>query len=647
MSTRLARAWSGPVLIFLLAVVVFGVLFHRLPVLYDTDSYYHLAIGRLYGQQGVIDALPWARLSLMYEGFGDKELLFHLLLAPLASSLPGSEGGRWALTLLNALIAAGLGALGQSVAGRWGLLAPLLVYGGSLQFLFRAIRLRPELLALVLFLAAAWAAGRQRYRLLGVIALLFTLSYTAFHALLGLAGLWFLQQGWMRRRWAWPLLLYPLLGVLIGLIVHPHFPHNLVVWKVQSFDFFAQKAALDVGREIRPQKSDELLLHNLGFWLALLALARSQRSASADRRRDEDPAAQPMADVLLVTAAIFGLLYLLMLRFVTYALPFALLALLAHLRCRHGTIGRRVALPGRGHLPLALAIVLALLAGVPRAAALVRDLAAARGPIDREVEWADFGRAVPAGAKVAAEWGSAHLYLFWAPQAAYLNVLDPVFMAVRYPAAYRSERAIFEGREADVPRALVEELDSDFIAFSRFHQPALLGARLQADPRLRRGHGGYTLLYEVLPDANQAFVLDWRVAPSAPEMPPAGDAWRTTWAAYPRAEAPRVRAVEGFVDGARLGPPACRGFARHMEVAATTEIRYELAVRGAATLWLDGRRLLFVPAGGDAVLGQGALVPLRLTPGPHTLAVGVCPATASAPAPGFYLVERQRRAVQE
>ena len=73
--------------------------------LFDTDSYFHLAAARRYLDVGLRDGLPWARFSVMYEGFGDKELLFHLLLAPLASWF-GPTGGRFAVAVLNGVIAA-------------------------------------------------------------------------------------------------------------------------------------------------------------------------------------------------------------------------------------------------------------------------------------------------------------------------------------------------------------------------------------------------------------------------------------------------------------------------------------------------------------------------------------------------------------
>ena len=58
---------------------------------------------------GVIDVLPWARLSLLHE-FADKELLFHLLLVPFTGAEGSTAGGRWALAALNAAVAAALAA---------------------------------------------------------------------------------------------------------------------------------------------------------------------------------------------------------------------------------------------------------------------------------------------------------------------------------------------------------------------------------------------------------------------------------------------------------------------------------------------------------------------------------------------------------
>lgn len=633
MSRRLA--WAGPLAVFAVALVFFGWLFARFPVLYDTDSYYHLAIGRAYAREGPMDALPWARLSLMHEGFGDKELLFHAFLAPFASGDPASaaRGGRRALALLNALLAGVLALFGVRALGAWGLAVPWLIYAGSADFLGRAIRLRPELLSLLLLLAAIACAGRGRDRLLGLVTAVYTLAYTAFHALLGLCLAWFVARGWTERRWSPTLVLYPVLGAGLALLLHPGFPHNLVIWKVQSIDFFLRKAELNVGREIGPATSDELLLLNLAWILGLVVLWRAARDRG-------ESAGAGTAWAFHVATAAFGALYLLAQRFSIYFVPLATLSLVCELRRRGRAVSGAVALPGRGRVPLAAALAVVSVLGLSRTGVLLANLAqaGADASIGREDEWAAFGRAVPPGARVAAEWGSTHLYMFWAPQAAYLNVLDPVFMALPYPRAYAAARAVFEGREPDVPLALEAELDSAFLALSSFHPHGDLLRRLADDPRLVARYRGYTLLYEAVPGRNEGFVLDWRVVPPGVALPASGEIGG--FAAYPRAERAEERALEGFVDLRRAGVEAdCGAVVREEEIAAPEERSYELASWGPSTLWVDGEPVLATGAASRAVLGAGLVFRVPLDAGRRRFTVLTCGVEGRA---GFYL----RRKIQ-
>jgi hypothetical protein len=629
----------GPPRLLLLAIfagslAAFAALFFALPVLYDTDSYYHLAIGRAYAQHGLLDGLPWARFSLMFDGFGDKEPLFHLLLAPF--SLFGTGGGRLALAFLNAALVTLLAAGGwRLLGGRAGLWLPLLVYAGSLDFLGRTVRLRPEQLSLLLLLLLVPAAASRKWRIVALLAFGYTLAYTAFHALLGLTFFYCCYELWRERRFDWKALLYPGLGCALGLVAHPQFPHNLLIWKVQSVDFFRLRAILDVGSEIAAAPADELLRHNWPWLLALLVLWRA--AVPGD---DQEPRDERQADLLWITAAVFGLLYLLMQRFSTYAIPFLTLALAAEIGRRGSRIGGRVRLPWRGSLPLAAGLLLALLPGILRSAWQLYGMAQEPGPIGREAEWAEFGRAVPAGAKVAAEWGTTHIYMYFAPQASYLNVLDPVFMALPYPAAYQAQRALFEGRESDGALAVKAELDSDYLAFSRFHRTPRLIERLQGDPRWTPVYQGYNLLYRLEPNKNEGFLLDWRLLPPGSAIPPPPAATVEAWAPYPRREAPAERALEAFVDLRRIPAAAKDGAGcAALQASVPPKKALELAPAGPTRLWVDGRPALAIDDDLGAILGRGVVLPLDLGLGSRRLAVLTCPPRdpAAASGGGFYL----------
>jgi hypothetical protein len=48
------------------------------------DDYYHLGLARELGQDFPLRAFPWTPFSMLAERYADKEILFHLLLIPIA-----------------------------------------------------------------------------------------------------------------------------------------------------------------------------------------------------------------------------------------------------------------------------------------------------------------------------------------------------------------------------------------------------------------------------------------------------------------------------------------------------------------------------------------------------------------------------------
>lgn len=626
-------------LVFVMAAVLGNWLFGPGQILYDTDSYFHLAIGRAYAEEGLIDELPQLRYSVLRDGFGDKEFGFHLLLAPW-TALSAEHGGRWALTFFNALLATLVGLVARWAIGPWGWLVPFWLPFASTELAWRLVRLRPELLALLLFMLGLWAAARKNYRWLAVVALVFTLSYTAFHAFVGLFGLLFLLYGWQRRSWEWQLVLYPGLGSGLAWLLHPHFPHNIRVWAVQNVSFFFNKAELDVGTEILPGSTASLLTTQLGWWIGLLCLwLAARRAGSPSDPRDR------MADRTLLAfglaAAVFTGLYLLMSRFVLYAVPLTTLAVLIGIRARGRRLGPWIRLPGERRLPTWLALTACLAISLPEAATHLRGFRwlTDAGPGGELFEQRQaLGQAIEPGANILAPWGHTAVLLYWAPQGRYLNALEPSFMAVPEPAAYEAMGRIWSGREPDIPLSAAAQLDSNYLAYSAPDMEPLLAERLASDPRIAAREFGGNSLFEFRP-APGAFELDWRLVPT--DMPQPLDSAHEIdgWPRYPRLAEPSLAALEGLVDARRVGgAEGCVSFVRDLEIASRQLLTYELASLGPSGLWLDGQRLTALPRGVEAVLGHGPRVELRLDAGRHRLQVSSCPAEDGEN--GFYLVRR-------
>jgi hypothetical protein len=633
---------------FVVAFASFLAVYSRFPALQDTDSYYHLALAREIAERGVPARLPWARFTPLAERFGDPVILFHLALAPFAAMENAELGAVVFLAVCDATIFALLAALGAAAIGRWGALLPVVIFLGSTEALFRLVRLRPELAALVLLLGAAWLLGRGKYRWLGVLALLFALSYSAVHAFAGLALASFLVIGWRTRRWPLALLVYCFAGLGLGLVVHPQFPANLESLIAAFRVGITGGAAVGSGQELVPHSTLVAVYTQLGCWIAAAVVWLARCPAAPPGDRDEQA-----RDVFVVFALGFLALYSLSARFVVLALPFAGLALLWSLRAGGHRVGATFAVGGR-RLPTALGFgVAALCAAVPLAAQVPRFLArATSGPAGVRIE---DRRAVaaklPAGARVAATWGTADLFAFYAPKARYLEVLDPLPMALHFPAASAAKLRVFGGAEPDPPFAIATALDSEYVLTSRFSTNPGVGnllLQLRADPRVEVLHDGISFLARILPERNRGFILDWQVAPEE------ADAWESGLAPtlpkeggvpYPRPVDARARAVEGYVDLRRLpGAAPCSALVTQVTMTeGASRMRWKFTPSGRAELWWDETILLRWTGTELARLDQAAQGEVSVAAGTHRLAVRLCgppgerqgdPATRPL---GFYL----------
>jgi hypothetical protein len=260
----------------------------------------------------------------------------------------------------------------------------------------------------------------------------------------------------------------------------------------------------------------------------------------------------------------------------TYAFPLITLAILF-------AIGR----PQRA--AAAIALVISMVVSVPAASdPMLVHLLRNAPKITSEGEWAKFGRAVPPGAKVAADWERGELYAFWAPQGRYLNVLDPIFMALTFPKQYATQRKLFAGGTPDVVGTM-RLLDSDYLAFDWTDANRPFLERVRSDPRLRVVYGGYNVLMEVRPVPSVAYV------------------------------------------DLRQNARPCATY----ETTATAG-RYRFAPYGASTISIDGVKQLEIRGAPLAILHRGVV--FEVSVGNHAISVKTCMAANEA---GFYLIRER------
>lgn len=217
---------------------------------------------------------------------------------------------------------------------------------------------------------------------------------------------------------------------------------------------------------------------------------------------------------------------------------------------------------------------------------------------------------LPSDARVAANWDDAEQYAFFAPQARYLNLLDPVFMAVAEPARHAAWTRLLRGDDPDPARTLARDLDSEYLAFAAGSRNEL-EARLAYDPRFEPLQRNSHRLYRLRPDAEATFVRDFL---------------------------PSAAVSSSYIDASdRLAADGCAVLTHRRDLDSEFSHLFELAAWGPSVLYVDGEQRLQLVTPGFAKLGHGAALPLRLAPGAHRIVIRTCAHEGRA---GFYFVDR-------
>jgi len=211
------------------------------------DAYYHIAMAERGPAVFCARKFPALDLSVWRDSFADKELLYHFLLCGLVRVQKFFTGAVQAPFHFPAMVFVGLLLASLLFAmKRMGVSPPLflpmtlLAVMPASSVLFRMLMLRPHILSLILMLllCGLLAGGTHRSRLgwTLLISFVYAWSYSNPQFILipvcCFAGAWFPRDGWKSLLLA----AAGILGILLGLLIHPQFPNTFIIWKVQSFD---------------------------------------------------------------------------------------------------------------------------------------------------------------------------------------------------------------------------------------------------------------------------------------------------------------------------------------------------------------------------------------------------------------------------
>jgi hypothetical protein len=487
----------------LLALVQYGT-----PDLADNDGYYHIKMGELMRQQGLRIDFIWLPMSILNEhSFYDHHMLFHAYMALFVGD--GSPTAMLLGAKISAIVMPALAFTaiwwflrGQNVP--WAAAWALGLCAVSEAFLYRMSIPRAQSASLlVLALALHWLMKR-RYALLIPLGFVYVWLYNAFPLLMILAlaeaGAALLTE----RRIAWRGPVFALIGIVLGLVISPYFPGNIVF----IFNHLLPKLGqpdVSVGNEWYPYDTWQLVT-NTGGALAVWALgmfAMGWRGRRVDRA--------------ILTSFLLSLVFAFMLlkarRFVEYFPAFALIfaalsagpalqTLLADIRRgpQPDATGVQPIInwPRWAAKPIAALCILALLATLGLA---IRNGRAAMATSRPSATYAEASawlvEHTPARSMIfQTDWDDFPRLFFYNSTDIYTAGLDPTYMQLYDPKLYDEWVQITRGK-VDLPGAIIRDrFGAHYILTDLDHEAFL--AKAKADPLLHEVYRDrYAVIYTV------------------------------------------------------------------------------------------------------------------------------------------------------
>ncbi len=474
------RALLTGALLFALFSALFAFVQFGTPALADNDGFYHLRMAGLIRQYGLRVPFTWLPLSILNpSAFYDHHLLYHVYLSLFAGGSDQATivAAKWASVFMPAAACVAIWWLlrGQNV--RCAAIWTLGLFALSEAFLYRLSMPRAQAASLlVLALGLHWLLQRK-FAWLIPLGLLYVWLYDAFPLLIVIGATYALAAFLTERRLEWKAIVFPLSGIVAGLIVNPYFPQNLTFIVNHLAPKIGDMSA-SVGNEWYPYDT-WVLIENSGFALAAFLIgvfALGWRAQRFDRAT--------LTAFLLAIG--FGLLTFKARRFIEYFPAFALIFIAL-------TVGRVDSSPSQAGLrsvryrrsyPIGLlAILIApLVITLTQARAALADQSKPAETYAAASYW--IARHAQPGALIfQTDWDDFPRLFFYNPVNVYTIGLDPTYMQLYDSALYDEWVQITQGKVEQPGSVIRSRFGGEYVITDLKHTAFLKQA--QNDPGLK------------------------------------------------------------------------------------------------------------------------------------------------------------------
>jgi hypothetical protein len=313
----LSRRLVTPLIIFTIFFAIIAFIQFSTPNLPDNDGFYHIKMAWLMRTEGLKPAFPWLPQTILNpREFYDHHFLFHVAMIPFTFG-DLATGAKWSAVLFASLAFLSIWYLldQQKVSYSW--LWALGLLAISEAFIYRMSIPRAQSLSLAVLVLGINLMFNGKNNLLALLAFGYVWLYDAFPLLMAMAMLYSFAILVTETRLDLRPVLYTGLGTLLGILINPYFPYNIVFAYHHMLPKLVDATSIRVGSEWYPYTTGQLLenspLSLVAFVMGILALGLSGRKIDA------------RTTLSLLAAVFYGLMLFEARRFIEYFPPFALI----------------------------------------------------------------------------------------------------------------------------------------------------------------------------------------------------------------------------------------------------------------------------------------------------------------------------------
>ena len=280
-SSDLARSvhsrFIQPLLVYIGLLAYFGGISFLPDRLSGNDSYFHIKYAWLLWKEGRLWDFPWLQGTIFRDVWIDHSFLYHLLLIPftwLGDLIIAAKAAAafWAATSLFAAYLL-IRSFGNKDASwrRFAWIWAIVLAASSPTMLYRLSNTRVQSVSLLFLIVAIFLMEKERYRWLLPAGFLYAWLYNGSVILLPVAALYVMTRWIMDGRLIWPPGLYVAIGLVLGFVLNPYFPDNLIFLWSHLQEYLLRPTPVPVSTEWTEYSSWVLFDSCRGAWIFLCA----------------------------------------------------------------------------------------------------------------------------------------------------------------------------------------------------------------------------------------------------------------------------------------------------------------------------------------------------------------------------------------